>query len=418
MERGLGGEVSRLRRQNTPPHLLINYLTPADALDLALEAATVPYNPADDLLHELALTLLPGIGPQLTRQLMSYGGSARNVLQLPSGKLRRIPGVGEATVKILTGAEREKALKTAESSLKKAEREGVEILFYTNKKFPTRLKQIPDAPALLYYHGTADLNAPKTVGIVGTRQATDYGREQTEALVRGLLPHKPLVVSGLAYGIDILAHRAALQEGLETVGVMATGLDVIYPAAHRKTAEKMREQGGLLTEFPFGTPPDRYNFPARNRIIAGLCDGTVVVEAAEKGGALITAELALSYNRDVLAVPGNVSSAASAGCNNLIKNNKAALYSEPKDLEQLLNWDAALHQTGKFRPAPSYSADDFTPDEFALVAVLTAATSREALMDDLAWKAQLPIHTVASLLLALEFRGVVRALPGKKFALV
>ena len=372
----------------------------------------------ETLFHELALTLLPGIGPQLTRQLMSYGGAAKNVLMMPPGKLRRIPGVGEATIKILTGAEREKAFRKAEADLKKADKDGVEIIFYTSKRFPSRLKLIPDAPAILYYQGTADLNAPKTVALVGTRQATDYGREQTERIIRGLLPHRPLVVSGLAYGIDILAHRAALQEGLETIGVMATGLDRIYPHVHLKTAEKMREQGGLLTEFPFGTPPDRYNFPARNRIIAGLSDGTVVVEAASKGGALITAELALSYDRDVLAVPGNLGSAASEGCNALIRDNKAALYAEPRDLEQLLNWDAALHQSGKFKPAPSYSADDFTTDEFALLTVLAAAPGREAQMDDLAWKAQLPIHAVASLLLGLEFRGVVRALPGKKFALV
>ena len=372
----------------------------------------------DTLFHELALTLLPGIGPQLTRQLMSYGGAAKNVLMMPPGKLRRIPGVGAATVAILTGNERETAFRKAEVDLKKAEKEGVEIIFYTSKRFPNRLKLIADAPAILYYQGAADLNAPKTVALVGTRQATDYGREQTERIIKGLLPHRPLVVSGLAYGIDITAHRAALQEGLETVGVMATGLDIIYPAAHRKTAEKMREQGGLLTEFSFGTPPDRYNFPARNRIIAGLADGTVVVEAAIKGGALITAELALSYDRDVLAVPGNLGSAASEGCNALIKNNRAALYQEPLDLEQLLNWDAALHQSGKFRPVPSYSADDFTSEEFALITVLATAIGREAQMDDLAWKAQLAIHTVASLLLGLEFRGVVRALPGKKFVLV
>ena len=374
--------------------------------------------PTDTLFHELALTLLPGVGPQLTRQLMSYGGAAKNVLMMPPGKLRRIPGVGAATVAILTGKDREAAFRKAEADLKKAEKDGVEIIFYTSKRFPSRLKLIPDAPAILYYKGTADLNAPKIVAIVGTRQATDYGREQTERIIKGLRPHQPLVVSGLAYGIDIMAHRAALQEGLETVGVMATGLDRIYPPTHQKTAEKMRAQGGLLTEFPFGTPPDRYNFPARNRIIAGLADGTVVVEAAIKGGALITAELALSYDRDVLAVPGNLDSAASEGCNALIRDNKAALYAEPRDLEQLLNWDAALHQSGKFKPAPSYSADDFTTDEFALLTVLAAAPGREAQMDDLAWKAQLPIHAVASLLLGLEFRGVVRALPGKKFALV
>jgi DNA processing protein len=378
----------------------------------------MPTAPADDLYHELALTLLPGIGPQLTRQLMSYGSSAKNVLLLPPGKLRRIPGVGDATIKILTGPERGKALAQAEASLRKAEKEGVEILFYTSKKFPARLKLLPDAPVLLYYQGTADLNAPKILSLVGTRQATDYGREQTERLVKGVLPHQPLIVSGLAYGIDIMAHRAALQEGLATVGVMATGLDIIYPAVHRKTAEKMREQGGLLTEFPFGTSPDRYNFPQRNRIIAGLADGTVVVEAAAKGGALITAELALSYDRDVLAIPGNLGSAASEGCNALIKSNKAALYAEPKDLEQLLNWDAALYQSGKFQAPASYSADDFSLEEFALITVLATAAGREEHMDNLAWKAQQPIHAVAAVLLALEFRGVVRALPGKRFGLV
>ncbi|MBJ6142732.1 DNA-protecting protein DprA [Hymenobacter sp. BT559] len=370
----------------------------------------------DDLYHELALTLLPGIGPQLTRQLMSYGSSAKNVLHLPPGKLRRIPGVGDATIKILTGPERGKALAQAEASLRKAEKEGVEILFYTNKRYPSRLKLIPDAPVLLYYQGQADLNAPKTLALVGTRQATEYGREQTERLLKGVLPHQPLIISGLAYGIDIMAHRAALQEGLQTVGVMATGLDIIYPAAHRKTAEKMRETGGLLTEFAFGTQPDRYNFPQRNRIIAGLADGTVVVEAAAKGGALITAELALSYDRDVLAVPGPLGAPSSEGCNTLIKSHKAALYQEPKDLEQVLNWDAALHLPGKFQPPPSYAAADFTADEFALITVLIV--SKEAHIDDLAWKAQLPIHLVASLLLGLEFRGVVRALPGKKFVLV
>ncbi|ALD20850.1 DNA-processing protein DprA [Hymenobacter sp. DG25A] len=374
--------------------------------------------PTDTLHHEVALTLFPGIGPQLTRQLMSYGGSAKNVLHLPPGKLRKIPGVGPATVAILTGAERTNALKQAEATLLKAEKDGVQLLFYTSKAYPSRLKTIPDAPVLLYYQGTADLNQPKTIALVGTRQATDYGREQTERLVRGLVPHRPLVVSGLAYGIDIAAHRAALQEGLETIGVMATGLDVIYPHAHRKTAEKMLEQGGLLTEFPFGTPPDKYNFPARNRIIAGMSDGTVVVEATRKGGALITAELALSYDKDVLAIPGPLNSLASEGCHELIKASKAALYSEPRDLEQLLNWDAALHLQGKFKAATTYDAASFTPEEYRLIEVLQATPNREEHLDTLAWKAQLPIHQVASLLLSLEFSGVLKAMPGKRFGLL
>ncbi|HEX8426293.1 DNA-processing protein DprA [Hymenobacter sp.] len=371
---------------------------------------------SDTLLYEVALTLFPNIGPQMTRQLMSYGGSARNVLHLPPGRLRKVPGVGPATVAILTGADRTAALNQAESILRKAEKEEVRVLFYTSKQYPARLKQIPDAPALLYYQGTADLNQPKIVALVGTRKATDYGREQTERLVQGMVQHRPLVVSGLAYGIDIAAHRAALQEGLETVGVMATGLDIIYPPAHRKTAEKMRTQGGLLTEFPFGTQPDKYNFPMRNRIIAGLADGTVVVEAAKKGGALITADLAMGYDRDVLAVPGPLGSAASEGCHELIKANKAALYSEPQDLEQQLNWDSALQFSGKHKSPTMYDAADFTPVEFSIIEVLQA--TKEAHIDNLAWKTQLPMHQVASLLLGLEFKNVVKALPGKRFTLL
>lgn len=372
----------------------------------------------DTLLYEVALTLFPNIGPQLTRQLMSYGGSARNVLHLPPGKLLKIPGVGPATAAILSGKSRNEALNQAESSLRRAEKDGVQLLFYTSKQFPARLKLIPDAPALLYYQGTADLNQPKTLAIVGTRQATDYGREQTERLIKGVAPHKPLIVSGLAYGIDIAAHRAALQEGLETVGVMATGLDVLYPAVHRKTVEKMLTQGGLLTEFPFGTQPDKYNFPSRNRIIAGLSDGTVVIEAAKKGGALITADLALGYNRDVLAVPGPLGSAASEGCHELIKAHKAALYAEPTDIEQLLNWDLALHLTGKPQSPTTYDPLDFTPEEMTLLLVLQDAPKREEHLDTLAWKAQQPVHQVASLLLGLEFRNILKALPGKRFGLL
>lgn len=373
---------------------------------------------SSDLLHEVALTLFPNVGPQLTRQLMSYAGSARNALHLPPGKLLKIPGVGPKTVELLVGKPRTDALNQAEAALRRAEKEGVQLLFYTSKAFPARLKLLPDAPALLYYQGTADLNHPKTLALVGTRQATDYGREQTERIVKGIAAHRPLIVSGLAYGIDIAAHRAALQEGLETVGVMATGLDVLYPAVHRKTAEKMLMQGGLLTEFPFGTPPDKYNFPARNRIIAGLADGTVVVEAAKKGGALITADLAQGYDRDVLAVPGPLGSAASEGCHELIKRNKAALYSEPADIEQLLNWDLALHLHGRPKAPKTFDPLDFTADEFGLLTVLQAMPNREEHLDTLAWKVQLPVHLVAGVLLSLEFGGVIKALPGKRFALV
>ncbi|UYZ60023.1 DNA-processing protein DprA [Hymenobacter latericus] len=367
--------------------------------------------PDTSLLSEVALTLLPGIGPLITRNLISYCGSAEAVLQAPQAKLLKIPGVGPGTVTALRN--NAAALGKAEQILRRAEKDGVQLLYYTRPNYPTRLRPVPDAPVLLYYLGTADLNHPRSLAVVGTRQATDYGREQTEKLVRGVAGYQPLIVSGLAYGIDIIAHRAALQEGLPTIGVMATGLDIIYPAAHRRTAEKMVEQGGLLTEFPFGTQPDKYNFPARNRIIAGLTDGTVVVEAARKGGALITAELALEYNREVLAVPGRLDQAVSEGCNHLIRNQQAVIYTSPADVEQVLNWDGALHHTP---PVPALDPADFSADEFKLVQILQAHKERQ--IDELSWEAQLPINQVSTLLLGLEFRGVVRALPGKKFALV
>lgn len=219
------------------------------------------------LLSEVALTLLPGIGPLVTRQLIGYLGSAQNVLNAGPNQLLKVPGVGPALVQVLRNST--PALRQAEQVLRRAEQDGAQLLYYTRPDYPARLRPVPDAPVLLYYQGTAELNNPRTLAVVGTRQATDYGREQTEKLIKGVAPYQPLIVSGLAYGIDIVAHRAALQEGLPTVAVMATGLDSIYPHAHRRTAEKMLEQGGgLLTEFTFGTPPDKYNFPARNRIIS------------------------------------------------------------------------------------------------------------------------------------------------------
>ncbi|WP_345225595.1 DNA-processing protein DprA [Hymenobacter koreensis] len=362
-----------------------------------------------DLLPEVALTLLAGIGPLLTRQLISYAGSAQAVLSAPAAKLQKVPGVGPAVAATLRN--QAAALRQAEIILRQAEKTGTRLLYYTRPDYPTRLRPLADAPVLLYYQGTAELNAPRTLAVVGTRQATDYGREQTERLIKGVAPYQPLIISGLAYGIDIVAHRAALQEGLPTIGVMATGPDQMYPAAHRRTAEKMLENGGLLTEYPFGTGPDRYNFPARNRIIAGLADGTVVVEAAIKGGALITAELALDYDREVLAVPGNLGAAASEGCNHLIRNQQASIYTGPADIEQTLNWDNALHPTKPAKAA--LDPADFTPEEFRL---LEALGTGEKQIDELSWRAQLPGHQTASLLLGLEFRGLVKALPGKKFA--
>lgn len=244
----------------------------------------------------VALHFIPGIGDYTIRQLISYCGSAEKVFKTPKGKLLKIPGIGPAIAEALT---RGGSFEKAEKEIKRAEKESVKIIFYLDKNYPSRLKHIPDAPSMLYVKGNFDFENPKTVGIVGTRQATAYGKEQVEKLVEGLVPHGALIVSGLAYGIDIQAHKQALKNNLPTVGVMGSGIDVIYPASHKETAHKMLEHGGLVTENSFGAKPDAHNFPERNRIIAGLSDALVVVEAAEKGGALITAEIANGYNKDV-----------------------------------------------------------------------------------------------------------------------
>ena len=286
-------------------------------------------------LSFLALHLVPGIGDYLIKQLVSYCGSAENVFKTPKGKLLKIPGIGGVTAEAI---KTENTLHEAEKEFKKAEKEDVEILFYTDKKFPSRLKAIDDSPSLLYVKGNTNLNQAKIVAIVGTRQATAYGKEMVDRIVEGLVPHQALIVSGLAYGIDVQAHKQALKHNLSTVGILGSGMDVIYPAAHKDIARKMLDYGGLITENRFGTQPDAHNFPARNRIIAGLCDALIIVEAAAKGGALITAEIANSYNKDVFAVPGNIGQTYSEGCNKLIKINKAHLLASTKDLEYIMNW--------------------------------------------------------------------------------
>lgn len=357
----------------------------------------------------VALHFTPGIGDFLLKQLVSYCGSAEQVFKTPKGKLLKIPGVGEYSAVAIKNSN---PFTEAEKELKKAEREDVEILLYTDKKYPHRLKSIEDAPALLYYKGTQNLNIQKTVGIVGTRQATEYGKKMVEQICQELVPHQALIISGLAYGIDIHAHKFALKCGLPTVGVMGSGMDIIYPAAHKEVAKKMLNHGALLTENRFGTKPDAHNFPARNRIIAGMCDALIVVEAAEKGGALITADIANSYNKDVFAVPGNLGQTYSEGCNKLIKTNRANLFTSVKDLEYLMNWSAAS-------TSPTQAVLDFTtfePDEQTVIRILKERNA-PVMIDELSFKSALPPGQLASLLLSLEFKNAVKSLPGKMFTL-
>ncbi|MER2998378.1 DNA-processing protein DprA [Pontibacter populi] len=366
-------------------------------------------------LYEIAITQIHGIGPQLTRQLVSYCGSPKGVFQAPPGKLQKIPGIGPAAYKNITQGVKQ-ALLQAEELLKKAEEHDVQLLFYTSPKYPDRLKQIADAPTLLYFRGNGNLNQRRIISIVGTRQVSNYGQAMTEKIVADLAPYNVLIVSGLAYGIDIVSHRAAIQAGLSTIGVMASGPEIIYPAVHRKYAERMLTQGGLLSENTFGTKPDAPRFPARNRIIAGMSDCTIVVEATLKSGTLITADLAHGYDKEVMAVPGNVTSPVSEGPNHLIKNHKAAIYTSVQDLVELMNWDLEDEAQVRKQKSQTFSPDEYSADELKVLTLLQQ--SQDEQMDNISWKTQIPVSMLASVLLTLEFKGMVKAMPGKRFGLI
>ncbi|MBC7451961.1 MAG: DNA-protecting protein DprA [Cytophagales bacterium] len=360
-------------------------------------------------IYQVAIGLVPGIGAATTKTLISYCGSAEQIFKLPKGKLQHIPGIGPvAADNILNHSTT--VLKEAEAIVMTAEKKQTQMLFYTDHDYPTRLKQIPDAPTLLYYRGTAPLNQQKIIAIVGTRKATDYGRSVVRKLLEELQSYKPLIVSGLAYGIDIQAHKDALELGLSTIGVIATGTDVMYPSIHKNTAVKMIDQGGLLSEYTFGSIAEPMRFPARNRIIAGLSDVTIVVEAAKEGGALITADIANGYDREVMAVPGRVSDPASEGCNNLIRQHKAHTLTSAADLIELMNWDIDPVTSTK-----QLIMTDLEEDELMIYAVLTDHS--QVHIDELSWKSQLSIQKISSLLLQMEFKGIIKALPGKKFSL-
>jgi DNA processing protein len=360
----------------------------------------------------VALHATPGIGDYLLKQLIAYCGSADQVFKQSRTRLLKIPNVGEKTVEAILAKQ---YFHQAERELKKAEKETVTLLTFTDAAYPQRLKEINDAPALLYVKGTTNLNHAKVVAIVGTRQATDYGKAQVEQLLIGLKPYQPIILSGLAYGIDIAAHKQALKQGLPTVAVLGSGLDVIYPAAHKETARKLVAEGGaLVSENPFGTQPDAHNFPARNRIIAGLCDALIVVEAALKGGALITADIANSYQKDVFAVPGNVDATFSEGCNHLIKTNKAHLLQSVKDVEYIMNWSTSSPASPKTEPEQlSLSLSD--PTEIAIVDALRGRDTIS--IDDLTQKTGLAPGTLAAGLLSLEMQNKLVTLPGKHYRL-
>ena len=361
------------------------------------------------LLHQIALSGIPGVGSVLARNLLSYCGTAEEVFQAKKKQLSKIPGIGPKTIELI---ENHSAFKRAEQELSFIEKYKIKPLFLTDEGYPKRLRNCFDAPVMLFFKGNADFNSGKVISIVGTRNSTEYGRDICRNLLADLKVHNPLIISGLAYGIDYAAHKEALKNTISTVGVMALGLDRIYPAQHRSIAEKMLECGGLLTEFMSETVPDRENFPKRNRIIAGLADATIIVEASIRGGALITAELANSYNRDVFAYPGRINDEYSSGCNHLIKTNRANLLSKVADLEYILNWN--FTEPVKSNPQLSLLIN-LSEEEQIIVNILSERGSLA--VDDLAILTGFQQSKLAVNILSMEMKSLIISCPGKIYKL-
>lgn len=362
------------------------------------------------MLHEIALTFIKGIGDITIRSLISYCGNAEEVFSAKKIHLEKIPGIGSKTADLIIN---HASFKRAEQELKFIEKYKIKSFFYTSESYPKRLRNCIDAPSLLYFKGNTNLNNQKTVAIVGTRNATSYGKQFCDKLIERLVSHKILVVSGLAYGIDIAAHKSSLDYGIDTVGVLGHGLDRIYPSLHRPVAEKMLTKGGLLTEFPSETNPDRQNFPKRNRIIAGMTDATIVIEATKTGGALITAEIANSYNRDVFAVPGRIDDEFSDGCNFLIKTNRANLLTRVEDLEYIMGWfdtNFSPKKDNQLQILPNLNSDELR--------IVNAIKDKEAIaIDNLQIELNMPQSKLTMLLLNLEMQSLIVSLPGKVYRL-
>lgn len=367
----------------------------------------------DERLCSLALTRIPGLGLVGSMKLVSKMGSAACVFEHRKELSRLVPGVSEKAIAALDNPE---AFRRAEQELLFCEKNHIRCLTLKDEDYPSRLRECDDAPLALFYRGNADLNAQRVICMVGTRHATTYGQELCNHFLSDLSALCPdmLVISGLAYGIDIHAHRAALQNRFQTIGVLAHGLDRIYPAEHRKTAIEMMQQGGLLTEFPSGTNPDRQNFVKRNRIVAGMSDATIVVESAAKGGALITAELAGSYHRDCFAFPGRCNDEYSAGCHNLIKKNQATLLTSAKDLVEAMGWDS---QPKAIKTVQRELFPELSEEEERIVKRLGRAP--EGLqINTLVVETNIPVNRMTALLFELEMKGVIRALAGGVYRIV
>lgn len=363
----------------------------------------------NELMYQIALTCTPNIGLVHAKALIEKYGSASAIFKARLQELERLDGIGTVRAKCIKSYA---DFDSCEAEIKFIEKHKIKTLFLNDNDYPKRLLNCYDSPTLLYYKGNGNLNASKIVSIVGTRNHSDYGKQVCEKITEDLKNEDILIVSGLAYGIDSIAHKVALKNNLQTIGVLAHGLDRVYPAANTQLAKEMLKHGGLLTEFPSGTKPDRQNFPRRNRIVAGMCDAIIVIESSKKGGSIITAELANSYNKDVFALPGRVTDLKSEGCNFLIRNNKAELITSAEDLLNFMNWKPKKVVAKKQRTL----FVELTPNEKIIADILDAEEG--VAIDDIYLKSGLNSSAVAQALLMMEMNNLILCKPGKIYQLL
>ncbi|MBO4215276.1 MAG: DNA-processing protein DprA [Bacteroidaceae bacterium] len=372
---------------------------------------------SQEIIAAIALTKLKGLSLLNARILMEALGSASEVFVHRKDIVSLIPDASKRLVEAF--ADVDEAMKMAEEEMAFIEQKRLKVFTLLDEDYPQRLKECEDAPLVLYYCGSANLNSQRVINIVGTRKCSEYGREVCNNFIADLKRYYPdtLIVSGLAYGIDVCAHRAALDNGMATVGVLAHGLDTIYPSMHRKIAADMvHQQGGLLTEYTTHTTPEKGNFVRRNRIVAGLCDACIVVESSAKGGSLITAELAMEYNRDVFAFPGRVYDEHSQGCNNLIRRQQATLITCAADLLDAMGWENPLANASKPQAVQQELFPDLTDEERALVNTLKSVDDKH--INQIAIDANIPYSRASMILFDLEMKGIVKALGGARYKLI
>ena len=362
----------------------------------------------DELFYRIALTMIPELGPVRIKLLIEHFGNASAIFKAKKKDLSAVEGIGGLRAKYLKEWD---AFNYVEEEIAFTEKHHIQNLFITDKEYPQRLLHCYDPPALLYYRGSADLNNSKIISIIGTRNHTEYGKQVTEQLIASLQTQQVIIVSGLAFGIDALAHKTSLQYQLPTIGVLAHGMDTIYPAQHKTLAKDMLHHGGLLTEFRKNNKPDKHNFPKRNRIVAGMSDATIVIETAIKGGSMITAELAHNYNRDLFAIPGKLTDSKSSGCLKLIQQNKAVLLTGGEQLIEVMGWQEKKNPVKKQREL----FIELSADEKIIVELLKEQDLVP--IDVLYLKSGLSSSSVAAAILNLELQNLICSLPGKMYKL-